>query len=348
MGKLEDLARAYLEHERNRLGIPHEEQVALKSADDSLESRAKTALATQELGFGPANNAAALDLTGARAAESRSSAHLQDVQAGMGGYRPTNPPQPPNVGSFEDYMVRYAQGKGIDPKNLTPADIEAGRKAYQQADDRPRQASISLQLPMPVLDKRTGQMTYATREDVLAHPDMYGVPPTTAERNVASGSTAAIQTRKMAQERAIPILQDLGSRITTLNQGKEGGLIDRAEGVARGVGSKVGLDPATDLYRTGIRGFVPLFARAVGHTGVLTELDVQRTEELFPRVGDAEDVTAEKMARIQRIMTGKEPQPFQFEYPEYDSSGVTTGDSQPAAPSGPRRIKFDSQGNVVQ
>jgi hypothetical protein len=83
------------------------------------------------------------------------------------------------------------------------------------------------------------------------------------------------------------------------------------------------MDPSVDLYRTGVRGFVPLFARSVGHVGVLTELDVQRTEDLFPRTGDAADVTAEKLARLNRIMTGQEPAPFEFEHPEYTDRGIT-------------------------
>jgi hypothetical protein len=42
------------------------------------------------------------------------------------------------VGSFEDYVTRYAAGKGVKVEELTTKDIEAARKAYMQADDRPR------------------------------------------------------------------------------------------------------------------------------------------------------------------------------------------------------------------
>lgn len=44
----------------------------------------------------------------------------------------------PHVGSFEDYVTRYAAGKGKQVTDLTPADIEDAQKRYQQADDRPR------------------------------------------------------------------------------------------------------------------------------------------------------------------------------------------------------------------
>lgn len=45
---------------------------------------------------------------------------------------PTKPPAAPNVGSFEDYVVRKY---GAQP---TPDQITQARKEYQQADDRPR------------------------------------------------------------------------------------------------------------------------------------------------------------------------------------------------------------------
>lgn len=52
----------------------------------------------------------------------------------------TAPVKPPtvNAGSFEDYVTRLAKEKGIAPEALSTTDIEAARKKYQQADDRPR------------------------------------------------------------------------------------------------------------------------------------------------------------------------------------------------------------------
>lgn len=48
------------------------------------------------------------------------------------------PAAPPNVGSFEDYVLRGATALGKPVEALTPTDIEGFRKKYQQADDRPR------------------------------------------------------------------------------------------------------------------------------------------------------------------------------------------------------------------
>jgi hypothetical protein len=50
----------------------------------------------------------------------------------------TDKPNPVDAGSFEDYTIRYAKGKGKTVEQLTAADIEDARKRYQQSDDRPR------------------------------------------------------------------------------------------------------------------------------------------------------------------------------------------------------------------
>lgn len=317
------IARAVMARERHKLGIPEQERAA---ANDQREER-KTDLAeilgqvnaariAQEMEFAPAANAAALDLSAARSDESRAEAEYK--RAGGRERAPLSLEQQASEALARGDMETYQRLLRV-------------RKEVGQADDRAPVArtAISLQLPVAVMDKKTNQLVYVTKEDVLANPDRYVPPPTAAERNTASGVTAGQQGLKLAQQRAMPVLQDIGSRALALNKGGKGGAAARFGGAARGVAGRMGMDSSADLYTSGIRGFVPLFARAVGHVGVLTELDVKRTEDLFPRIGDAENVTLEKMQRIQRIMTGQEPMPFQFEQPTYDEGGIT----QPDAPA---------------
>lgn len=47
------------------------------------------------------------------------------------------PTTTPELGSFSDYVGRYAATVGKAPADLSAADIEAARKRYMQADDRP-------------------------------------------------------------------------------------------------------------------------------------------------------------------------------------------------------------------
>jgi hypothetical protein len=57
-------------------------------------------------------------------------------------------PKPPsvNVGSFEDYTLRYAKERNKKPEDLTTAELEDARKRYNQSDDRPR---ITVQTGQP-------------------------------------------------------------------------------------------------------------------------------------------------------------------------------------------------------
>lgn len=76
---------------------------------------------------------------------------------------------------------------------------------------------------------------------------------------------------------------------------------------------KTGLDIEQRFLRESVRGFASLLARAVGHVGVLTELDVNRTEELFPPPGAPAVYTKEKLRYLNDILQGRKTLPFRYE-----------------------------------
>jgi hypothetical protein len=81
------------------------------------------------------------------------------------------------------------------------------------------------------------------------------------------------------------------------------GAYARARGTAKELAAKANLDDDVSEYEAVISGFTPLVARAVGHTGVLTEQDVQSVRKMFPNPGDSESVRNRKVARIKKIMS---------------------------------------------
>ena len=85
-----------------------------------------------------------------------------DAQREMAGI--TKPGSAPNVGSFEDYVIRYAKAKGVEVDALSPAQIEDARKRYQQSDDRPRVTVTTGNLPTPVA-RRANQLADAFAKD---------------------------------------------------------------------------------------------------------------------------------------------------------------------------------------
>jgi hypothetical protein len=142
---LAQLAAAYMERERHRAGIPKQEQDAAEDSRRTLLVRAQAEKIAQEIGMAPAAQEAQIGLQDAQTEYYRAGGRAQTQQ-------------PPSVGSFEDYL---RQRYGDRP---TSAQIEEGRKTYQQVDDRPRQPPISLSLPIAVWDNQTKQMTYVTKE----------------------------------------------------------------------------------------------------------------------------------------------------------------------------------------
>ena len=62
------------------------------------------------------------------------------------------------------------------------------------------------------------------------------------------------------------------------------------------------MDDSVAVYKSTREGFVAKFARALGPTGVLTEIDVARTEQLFPEVGDSLSVARAKLRNVRSLI----------------------------------------------
>lgn len=135
----------------------------------------------------------------------------------------------PGVGTFEDYVI---QKYGRRP---TPAQIEEARRRYQQADDRPSAAQISIVTgPEGLLrvNRGTGEatpITGPTGEPVKR-------PPTEEERNMAA--------RREKLLPAIEQMESLGARLIT-----QVGPAQRAQALVRGWDAVLGNDPEYRTYQ---------------------------------------------------------------------------------------------------
>lgn len=136
-----------------------------------------------------------------------------------------------------------------------------------------------------VVDKRTGTSKAITGEDGGALP----LAPTTQDRNTSK-----------AYQRAEPILNGISELSEKINVNQ--GLAAKAIGEAERQKAKMNLNDDVAEYEAMISGFTPLIARSLGHTGVLTEQDVQSVKALFPRPGDSKSLRDRKVARIKTLM----------------------------------------------
>lgn len=134
-------------------------------------------------------------------------------------------------------------------------------------------------------DPRTGRYTDAAGQ-VIRNP------------RPVPGAMETQDARKFAQ--AGPILdsvEQLSERINTAQ-----GLIARMRGGAEKVAAQANYNDDVAEYQALVMGFTPLVARALGHTGVLTQQDVDSVKALFPTPGDSKTLRDRKIARIRSIV----------------------------------------------
>jgi len=119
----------------------------------------------------------------------------------------------------------------------------------------------------------------------------FGAQPTADQRN-----------RESAYGRAGNILNaidELSARINT-----QGGVIAKITGAAERAAAQANLSDDVAEYEAMVSGFTPLIARSLGHTGVLTEQDVQSAREILPKVTDSKSVRDRKIARVRSLIHG--------------------------------------------
>lgn len=114
-----------------------------------------------------------------------------------------------------------------------------------------------------------------------------------SDRGKSSASTAT-------DDRAgsvIDALDELSEKINT-----QEGLAARAGGVWATAMARANYDDDVAEYDAVLSGAIPLIARKMGHTGVLTEQDVQSVRAMFPKTGDGKSLRDRKIKRIRGLM----------------------------------------------
>jgi hypothetical protein len=117
------------------------------------------------------------------------------------------------------------------------------------------------------------------------------------DKQMSGGSKTAEATDHNPAAITIDSLDELSERINT-----QDGLLAKAGSVFASAAAKANYDDDLAEYQALLRGAVPLVARRMGHTGVLTKEDVDSTMQMFPAVGDSKSLRDRKIRRIRSIM----------------------------------------------
>jgi hypothetical protein len=123
-------------------------------------------------------------------------------------------------------------------------------------------------------------------------------------------------------DKAEPVLQSITELSEKINTSQ--GVIAKLSGGAEKLKAQANLNDDVAEYQALISGFTPLVARSLGHTGVLTEQDVQSVRKLFPDPSDSKSLRDRKIARIRTIVGALQT----TEHPA-GVSGPREGDTKP-------------------
>lgn len=190
-------------------------------------------------------------------------------------------------GGSSDYahaLERYAASIGKTAETLTWDEEVAARKVYGQADDAARRPWA------PVLVQTV---------DAQGNP-VQRMETREAGKEFAASPTAEQRNRITARQNSAKVLDSIAELSERINTGQ--GAVAKITGAAQRAAATANLNDDISEYEAVVSGFTPMLARAVGHTGVLTEQDVQSVRKMLPNPGDSKSVRDRKIARINKIM----------------------------------------------
>jgi hypothetical protein len=201
---------------------------------------------------------------------------------------------PPTSGTFGDYLTSYARDVAKKPlQALTAADKEAAKKKWEALNDKP---TVTRFTSKDILDD-AGNPTTANYDAVTG---TYTGPDGKAIKNPKPIPSAQERMDSRKFQKAAPILSAVGELSEKINT--QQGVIAKLKGAEEIAKAKVNLNDDVSEYMALVSGFTPLVARSLGHTGVLTQQDVDSVKELFPKPGDSKSLRDRKVKRLMDIV----------------------------------------------
>jgi hypothetical protein len=184
-------------------------------------------------------------------------------------------------GDMVDGLIRGRDGKlrTLDGKPYTGTKVPKDAKILP--DTTPAASFTLIQTPDGQFNfnRRTGQ----------AGDRVGDLAPTADARN---------ESRRVGRVgNIVDAIDELSTRINTYE-----GVLASVVGEAEKAKARVNLADDTAEYQAVVNSFIPMIARALGHTGVLTELDVQSAKAILPSPGDGKALRDRKMARVRALM----------------------------------------------
>lgn len=184
-------------------------------------------------------------------------------------------------------------------------------RRYQQGEDRLDQGERRIDqgqaridrgfAPIIIQTPNGQQVTSGDRRTIKPLKDAQG-------QDVAQAPTSMTRERSAAVKRVQPMIDAVVELVPRIND--KAGLAAIAQGSWSKVQAAANYNDDVAEYAAVVESFTPLLARAMGHTGVLTEPDYQHSMAMLPKPRDSASLANRKLARLGKILgldVGDEP-----------------------------------------
>lgn len=245
-------------------------------------------------------------------------------------------PDPRHQAMAKPQLTEVSPGASlVDPRNPNEAVFTAPNKAVQPKSLQSKEVLLDGKPAMVTFDPASGSMTFQGQdvtERVKPIPPTKQPPtvryqprevlgddgkPTIANYDALTGDhidtktgtkinapkpvpSAMEQMDSRKFSKAAPVLKGIGELTQRINT--QQGLIAKMSGGVEKIKAQANYNDDVAEYQALVSGFTPMIARALGHTGVLTQQDVDSVKALFPLPGDSKTLRDRKINRMMSII----------------------------------------------
>lgn len=198
---------------------------------------------------------------------------------------------------------KFLYGGTSTQKHQAASDTLAEQR-YEQQKTAAEAAAARGDKSLAISERRLGLAEQAAQQGsdinvVERQPDgSYAVVATVPKgsRIAPNPETTFQRNQKAAKMGARGTVQAIGELTERINTGQ--GLAAKITGTVERAKATANLNDDVAEYESLIQAFTPLVARSLGHTGVLTEQDVQSVRQIFPKPTDSKSLRDRKIARL--------------------------------------------------
>lgn len=253
------------------------------------------------------------------------------------------PGEAPKV-DFTMYLPLYARDVlKKDVSQLTAGDYTAAKKQYEAMND-PNWHGFA---PVPVWTKDGLMLVQKSGANAATATPVTGAGAGSEPgAQVQPQAPAAIREQAVAFSQGKAVFDEIMSLAKKVQ--REHGVMAAIMAPAERAKAKTNLNNDLALLQSTLRGFSPMIARSLGHTGVLTDVDLERTESLIPGAGIDDTLAGQMIDEAVKLMDMKQKALAGYGATNYGGGASSQqppppGGNQPPPPSDRYQRYLDSQ-----